>query len=129
MLAPSSLDSILSLACHNYRGRVLVDEYPSDMDSDYVFVNIWAGDRGAPMTYEGTRTLINTLRKRTGLYFRWHMFRHTHATDLLHNDWDMALVQKRLGHKSIQTTVDTYAHLNDNAMRRAHQEFLKKWQQ
>lgn len=107
----------------------LVDEYPSDVDSDYVFVNIWAGQRGVPMTYEGTRTLLDTLRKRTGIYFHWHMFRHTHATELLQHDWNMSFVQKRLGHKSIQTTIDTYAHLNDKDMRRAHQEFLEKWQQ
>ena len=113
----------------SFYSAYLVDEYPSEIDSDYVFVNIWAGARGMPMNYEGSRALLLTLRRRTGIYFNWHMFRHTHATSLLQHDWNMALVQKRLGHKSVQTTIDTYAHLDDKDMRRAHQQFLEKWQQ
>nr|WP_273542780.1 tyrosine-type recombinase/integrase [Aeromonas caviae] len=44
--------------------------------------------------------------------FTPHIFRHTHATEL-RSGWDASYVQKRLGHKDIQTTINTYAHLNE----------------
>lgn len=43
--------------------------------------------------------------------FKPHELRHTHCTKLLSNGVDVKYVQKRLGHKSIQTTLDIYHHL------------------
>src|SRR2546428_1438586 len=62
--------------------RYLVDEY-GDLDSDYVFINLWEGRIGAPMTYATVVALFLRLQRRTGIYARPHMFRHTHATDLI----------------------------------------------
>ena len=42
---------------------------------------------------------------------RFYDTRHSHATALLNNGVDIALVSKRLGHKSIQTTLSHYAFL------------------
>ena len=42
---------------------------------------------------------------------RFHDLRHTHATFLLLAGVPIHVVQARLGHGSIQTTVDTYGHL------------------
>ena len=53
-----------------------------DFDSDYVFVNLWAGHIGAPMTYAVVHELVGRIRARTGVDFTLHMLRHTHATDL-----------------------------------------------
>ena len=53
-----------------------------DLDSDYVFVNLWSEPVGAPMRYDALRKLIARLRARTGIEFTAHMFRHTHATEL-----------------------------------------------
>ncbi|NJK57564.1 MAG: tyrosine-type recombinase/integrase, partial [Pleurocapsa sp. SU_5_0] len=47
------------------------------------------------------------------------------ATDLIRSGMDMAYVQKRLGHASIQTTVNTYVHLTDRDMREAYQTYLE----
>lgn len=47
------------------------------------------------------------------------MVRHTHATELIQQGWDMALVQKRLGHLSIQTTVNIYTHLSSQDIKDA----------
>lgn len=41
---------------------------------------------------------------------RFHDLRHTHATMLLANGVHPKIVQERLGHASIQTTMDTYGH-------------------
>lgn len=45
--------------------------------------------------------------------FDFHSLRHTHTTFLLSKGADVKYVQKRLGHKNIQTTLDIYYQLND----------------
>jgi site-specific recombinase XerD len=47
------------------------------------------------------------------------MLRHTYATDLLRRGVPAEVVQKLLGHTSITTTVDTYAHLQFDDVRRS----------
>lgn len=42
--------------------------------------------------------------------FTPHNIRHSHGSWLLHDGWPMMTVSRRLGHKSIQTTVDIYGH-------------------
>jgi len=32
----------------------LIEEYPEDIDSDYVFVNCWDGEIGQPLEYGAT---------------------------------------------------------------------------
>lgn len=46
---------------------------------------------------------------------RLHDFRHSHASYLISQGVDIVSVAKRLGHKDIEQTLNTYAHvLNDN---------------
>lgn len=106
-------------------GTYISGEYPQ-ADSDYVFVNIWSGHVGDPMTYDSATRLLRTLRRKTQLDFHWHMFRHTHATDLIRAGWKMAFVQKRLGHQSVQTTIDTYTHISDQDLQSAYQRFIER---
>ena len=54
------------------------------------------------------------------------MFRHTHATELVRNGWDVSYVQKRLGHLAVQTTLRTYVHLSDDDMKQEYQKYLKR---
>jgi integrase len=42
---------------------------------------------------------------------RIHDIRHSHASWLLAQGMDIVVVQRRLGHESIKTTVDRYGHL------------------
>lgn len=46
--------------------------------------------------------------------FRTHDLRHTHCTKLLMNGLDVKYVQKRMGHKSVVTTMNIYTHLTDD---------------
>lgn len=46
---------------------------------------------------------------------RLHDLRHSHASWLLGNGVPISVVQLRLGHESIKTTVDTYGHLLPDA--------------
>ena len=88
----------------------LTGEYGS-LDSDYVFVNLWAGPHGRPWTYAAVYDLVLRLRQRTGIDFEPHQWRHTYATWLLRKGAGMESVKELLGHASIATTIDTYGHL------------------
>ena len=90
-----------------------------DLDSDYVFVNLWSSPAGNPLTYPSVYDLTCRIRKRTGTMFGPHMFRHTYATELLRRGVAVEVVAKLLGHTSITTTSDTYAHLKIEDARRA----------
>jgi integrase/recombinase XerD len=83
-----------------------------DVDSDFVFVNLWRGERGAAMTYSAVDDLGDRLRRATGITgVIWHALRHTFATRLLRSGVPMEAVAELLGHASTQTTKTTYAHL------------------
>ena len=96
----------------------LVEEY-GELDSDYVFVNLWSGLIGNPWRYWNVTDLIARLRERTGIGFTAHQFRHSYATELLRGSVPPEIVQKLLGHASITTTIGTYAHLELDDIRRA----------
>ena len=88
----------------------LTGEYGA-LDSDYVFVNLWAEPHGRPLTYAAVYDLVLRLRRRTGIDFEPHQYRHTYATWLLRKGAGMESVKELLGHASITTTIDTYGHL------------------
>jgi integrase/recombinase XerD len=41
-----------------------------------VFVNLWSGQAGSPLTYPSVYDLTCRIRKRTGTMFGPHVFRH-----------------------------------------------------
>jgi len=100
-------------------------EILGDDFSDYVFVNLWDGKIGRPMTYNNVMALFRRLKRKTGIAIHPHILRHTHATDLIREGMEMAYVQKRLGHASIQTTIDTYVHVSNEDMKDAYQNYLE----
>ena len=89
------------------------------LDSDYVFVNLWAAPVGRPMSYSTARSLCERLHRQTGVRFTMHELRHTYATDLLRRGTPAEMVQKLLGHASVSTTIDTYSHLTMDDTRAA----------
>lgn len=72
-----------------------------DLDSDYVFINLWGRPHGHPMTYPGVCDLVRRLRRRTGIDFDPHWWRHTTATRLLRDGVPIEVVSKLLGHADI----------------------------
>ena len=97
-----------------------------DIESDYVFVNLWCEPLGRPMSYPSVVDLFRRLNKKTKINVRPHMFRHTHATDMIRATGRPDLVSRRLGHKSVQTTLKFYAHLDDRDLKEAYQTYTKK---
>lgn len=59
-------------------------------------------------------TRIRNLKKKNYPGFTVHSLRHTHCTKLIDSGVKEQYVQKRLGHKSLKTTLDTYTHLTEN---------------
>jgi integrase len=96
----------------------MFDEY-GELDSDYVFVNLFAQPHGAPLRYDAVHKLVGRLQVRTGISFNLHMLRHSHATDLLRHGVAVEVVAKLLTHRSPATTSGTYSHLDVDDLRAA----------
>jgi integrase/recombinase XerD len=82
-----------------------------ELDSDYVFVNLWGGAHGRPLSYAAVYDLVCRLRRRTGLDFDPHWLRHTYATGLLRAGTPVEVISTLLGHASVTTTTQVYGHL------------------
>lgn len=90
-----------------------------DLDSDYVFVNLFAQPRGRALTYPAVHELVVRLRKKTGIDFDPHWLRHSAATRMLREKVPIEIVSKLLGHASTTTTLQIYGHLTVEDARRA----------
>ena len=78
-------------------------------NSEYVFS---VSDGTPKIPWELSCKRFKTVCKRAGVEpRRFHDLRHTHATILLSAGVHPKIVQERLGHSSIKTTLDTYSHL------------------
>jgi site-specific recombinase XerD len=97
-------------------GRALEDDW-------FVFVNLAREPRFRPMRPENVYALLGRLRRRLGDTvpgeFTPHWFRHTHATALLLAGVPEHVVLRRLGHADIQTTIDLYGWVTEDAELRA----------
>ena len=99
-------------------GDYLHAEY-GDLESDYVFVNLFAEPRGQAMAYPAAYDLVRRLRQRTGIEFGPHWFRHSAATRMLRDRVPIEVVSQVLGHSSVVTTQQVYGHLTAEDARRA----------
>jgi len=88
-----------------------------DLDSDYVFVNLWGGQIGRAMSYANVNEIVCRTRARVGFHFTPHMFRHTYATLARRGGVPIEIVSKLLTHSSIQTTSQIYLHSSSEDLR------------
>jgi integrase len=95
----------------------------ADFVSACVFVNLAREPRFEPMRPETVYWLVGRLRRqlsgRVPEAFTPHWFRHTHATALLLSGVPAHVVARRLGHTDVQTTLNVYAWVTDDAELRA----------
>lgn len=94
------------------------DAVIDDWDGAYIFCNAKRDPRFAPLRPESVYAHLR-MRKRqlTTLPQRLtpHWFRHTHATALLLAGTPLHVVSRRLRHRDVQTTINTYGHVTDDA--------------
>ena len=88
----------------------LYEEY-GGIDSDHVFVNIWAEPKGHAWSYQAAYDLVLRLRARTGIAFDPHWCRHSAATRWLRDGVPIEVVSTLLGHSSVAVTSSVYGHL------------------
>jgi integrase len=75
---------------------------------------------GTPIDNGNDRKAWDKLLKEAGVKpIKLHAARHTAATILLENGTDIVVVSKLLGHSSIQTTVEYYAHVKKESKLKA----------
>ncbi|WP_195694908.1 tyrosine-type recombinase/integrase [Priestia megaterium] len=94
----------------------VVDEY--DPDHNFVFVKIWGKNAGAPLTYSDVYATFKEIERKIGIHITPHMFRHTHGTIYYLQTKNIKLVQERLGHAQIQTTMNLYIHPSEDEIRK-----------
>lgn len=97
--------------------------------------------RGTALSVAAIESMFRHYSKKSGVKLHPHMLRHTHATELVRSylpdddqeaalkeevsvDWK--LIQERLGHASVVTTMEIYTHLTDQDRQRAYQRYVRK---
>lgn len=73
---------------------------------------VCARDDGTPISPSSVTHGFTLVLEKAGLpKIRFHDMRHTHASLLLTQGWHPKMVQERLGHSTINLTLDTYSHV------------------
>lgn len=115
---------------------ILIDRYissewlESDAENDFLFVVVnsnTSSNNGKSMTKSTLDSMFKYYSKKTEIKIHPHMLRHTHATELAREyiskgeqiNWEY--ISKRLGHLTVTTTMEIYAHLKPEDYKKEYQ--------
>lgn len=103
------------------QNEFILSEKPFVRNSDGIIFQNYLGNYLTPST---VRDSIKEYCEKAGVEYKGtHGFRHTHAVLLLESGASLLFVSKRLGHKSIKTTADTYLDITQ----KIEEDELKKF--
>lgn len=91
-----------------------------------VDTNVFVRRTGEPLLPRAVTNGFKRIAERAGypdLKYHFHESRHTHATLMLEQGVHPKVVQERLGHKDIETTLNTYSHVSHSMQREAADKF------
>lgn len=83
------------------------------INSDYVFVSHSNNSKGQKLSSVSVESIIKKAWKKVWLSVRPHLLRHTCATQMLENWWDIVYIWQILGHKNLKTTQCYLDYSND----------------
>ena len=90
---------------------------------DLVFINHRTGMPTKNSTYD---TNLYTLCEKAKIkHISMHSLRHTYATRAIERNVNPKILQKLLGHSSVQMTMDRYVHVSEESMCEAVEKFEK----
>jgi len=102
-------------------------DYRNDLDL------VFPDPRGEPLKPDSVSASVSALFKRLKISKpkgrALHLFRHTHTSVLLAEGVPLPAVSARLGHSSVRTTQEIYAHMitgQDDAAAAAWEEYQRK---
>ena len=113
----------------------LVLQHTFETDQVFVVLNKQARNRqgestyGTPLSRHALKALFRYYSQKSGIPLHAHLLRHTHATELIRAGWDASYVQERLGHANVQTTINTYVHLDDEDLSQKWRDYQERKQQ
>lgn len=91
--------------------------------SDLVFVNKRTGMPTKNSTYD--TNLYKLCEKAKIKHISMHSLRHTYATRAIERNVNPKVLQKLLGHSTVQMTMDRYVHVSEDSMYEAIEKFQK----
>lgn len=101
--------------------------HTEEVDTNFVFIKLSGKEMYKPMTYTTVNGVFKALKKKTGIHFTPHMFRHTSLTELWKTgEMRPETLQKRAGHKHVQTTMDIYVNIDEEDVRKDWEQSRKK---
>lgn len=91
-----------------------------------IFTRITKNDFNYPLHMDYLNNVLNRIIKKNNLpKISPHGFRHTHASLLFESGANVKDVQERLGHASIQITLDIYTHVTKKSKKYTAEKFAK----
>jgi site-specific recombinase XerD len=84
------------------------EEY-RDLDCDFVFVNLWGGRVGRPLSYSNVDRIVERTQQKVGFHFTAHLLRHTYATLAYRDGVQLEVIGALLTHRSPHSTL-IYTH-------------------
>ncbi|WP_129692469.1 site-specific integrase [Gottfriedia acidiceleris] len=130
--SPKTPSSIRNIAISDYVLEQLT-EYKTHQKKEYLQYGLKVTD--GSNIFDGTEPLklynpasaahfLQRFSKRLHLpHVKLHGLRHTHATIMLENGENPKIVQERLGHKNVQTTLNVYSHLTPTIQQQSASRF------
>lgn len=116
---------IEELKIHQQRIQFLKDYYGQMYYQEHDFV--CCNEDGTPIHTTRFSNYFINLFKKLGYHYSFHDLRHTHATMLHEAGVNLKVIQERLGHGDIRTTMNIYSHMTNSMEDDAIDKFDKKF--